>query len=752
MIRSAEPCSCPIREVGPSMADSCGGQLMLFMTVLEAFINGRCDLADPCNRVTSETPDSLLDSYDFIVVGGGTGGSVVAARLSENPQWKVLLIEAGGDEPTQSSVPAWVTAYWGRPDTDWLYKTEAQEKACLSEGSYCSWPRGKMLGGCSTINGMMYMRGHAADYDGWAIEGATGWSWYDVLPFFLKSEDNREIGDGVSNQYHNTGGPLPVQKFRHAPQFAHDVVSAAIELGYPPTSDLNGETITGFTIAQTLNDNGSRFSTARAYLRPASKRENLHVLLNAHVAKVRIDPNTKKVIGVEYIKDKQTNFVKASKEVVLSAGTLNSPQILMLSGVGPKEMLQKVNIPVVKDLPGVGQNLHNHVGVGLEFTLTKEPQIADLDWASATQYLLNRDGPLSSTGLSQLTGIVNSKYAARGGRHPDIQFFFGGYYASCSDGVATDPEKVKDIRERRSVSISAIALQPRSRGYLAVGSADPLQPPLMQPNYFFDEHELDVLVDAAWIAHRLANTTIMREKYGMEPSEREDCQDFEVPSDEYFRCLARHYTAPENHQVGTCKIGAKTDLMAVVDPELKVYGIQGLRVADASVMPVVPSGNTAAPTIMIAERAAQFIMSRYSRLKNKFGNAATTDGIKNRFGSDFSSTDSASTDKSFGEPSKTAQSIYFQPKWKYNPNEKYDYVTHYNPDRWYGHKDWKIPSWQDADWKQGYHGYHDEQKYKEKFVDGSYRDKYEDHYPDKYTGPSLDWTTVGYPNDYTHGH
>ncbi|XP_073948324.1 glucose dehydrogenase [FAD, quinone]-like isoform X2 [Choristoneura fumiferana] len=652
------------------MAGACGVQFMLFMAILESFINGRCDLADPCNRVTSANPDSLLDSYDFIVAGGGTAGSVVAARLSENPQWKVLLLEAGGDEPTSSSVPAWVTAYWGRPDTDWMYKTEPQEKACLAVGAQCSWPRGKMLGGSSVINGMMYMRGHAADYDAWAIDGATGWSWYDVLPFFLKSENNKEIGNGVSAQYHNIGGPLPVQKFRHAPQFAHDVVSAAIELGYPPTSDLNGETSTGFTIAQTLNDNGSRFSTARAYLRPASKRQNLHVLLNAHVAKVRIDPTNKKVTGVEYIQNGQMKFVKASKEVILSAGTMNSPQILLLSGVGPKEMLEKVNIPVIKDLPGVGQNLHNHVGVELEFTLTKEPEIPDLDWASATQYLLNRDGPLSSTGMSQLTGVVNSKYAPRGGRHPDIQFFFGGYYASCGDGETPDPSKVNDIEERRTVTISAIALQPRSRGYLGLRSADPTEPPVMQPNYFYDEHELDVLVDAAWIAHRLANTTIMREKYGMEPVIMEDCKDFDqIPSDEYFRCLAKRHTAPENHQVGTCKMGAKHDPMAVVDPELKVYGIQGLRVADASIMPTVPTSNTAAPAIMIAERASQFIMSRYSRLKNRFGVDSSTER----------NTHHGSTDK-----------------------------------RWYGTKDWKLPSWQDSNWKHAdfshFHDYQDKFK------------------------------------------
>lgn len=620
MLRSPDACACPIQEVGPSMAGSCSGQFFLFMSILEAFINGRCDLADPCNRVKDiGEPEN---SYDFVVIGGGTAGSVVAARLSENPQWKVLLIEAGGDEPIPSSVPAWVTAYWGRNDTDWLYQTEPQEKACRSSENICSWPRGKMLGGCSVINGMMYLRGNPSDYDGWAVNGASGWSWFEVLPYFLKSEDNKEIGTSVSGQYHNTGGPIPVQRFRYAPRFAHDIVSAGIELGYPPTSDLNGDTTTGFTIAQTFNDGGSRYSTARAYLRPASKRENLNVLLNALASRVIIDPVTKKVTGVEYIKNGEKKIVGVKKEAILSGGSINSPQILLLSGVGPKETLDKFNIPVIKDLPGVGQNLQNHVGVRLEFTLTKEPDVPELSWVTAMDYMLTRDGPLSSTGMSQLTGKVNSRYASAGGRHPDVQYFFSGYYASCGDSSPVDPDTLDDIKNRRSVSISAIALQPRSRGYLTLQSVDPNQPPLMQPNYFQDEHELNVLVDAARIAYRLANTTILREKYGMQPTEGYGAEcpgGGSNPTDEFFKCLAQLHTAAENHQVGTCKMGAKDDPMAVVDPQLKVYGIEGLRVIDASIMPTVPSGNTAGPVVMIAERGSEFIVTRHQLYKNRFG-------------------------------------------------------------------------------------------------------------------------------------
>ncbi|XP_041971498.1 glucose dehydrogenase [FAD, quinone]-like [Aricia agestis] len=618
MIRGPESCVCPIQEVGPAVSweSACyTSTVVLFMSILESYINGRCDLADPCNRV--KNADALEAAYDFVVAGGGTSGAVVAGRLSENPQWKVLLIEAGGDEPTASSVPAFVTAYWGRNDTDWNYVTVPQEHACLSSGGVCSWPRGKMLGGCSTINGMMYMRGNPADYDGWAVNGATGWSWFEVLPYFLRSEDNKEIGRGVSGNYHTKGGPMPVQKFRYAPRFAHDVVSAGIELGFPPTSDLNGETSTGFTIAQTFNDGGSRYSTARGFLRPASKRQNLHVLLNAHVSRVVIDPASKRVTGVEYIKNGIKSVVGVKKEAILSAGTLNSPQILLLSGIGPKETLDRFNIPVIKDLPGVGQNLQNHVGVGLEFILNKEPDVPELSWQSAMDYMLNRNGPMSGTGLSQLTGKVNSRLAPAGGRSPDIQMYFSGYNAGCGDGNFGT-----NFEDKRTVSISVVALQPRSRGYLTLQSGDPLTPPLMQPNYFLDEHEVEVLVDGARIAYRLANTTIMREKYGMEPipGYASKCPGGGPnPTDDYFRCLAKLETAPENHQVGTCKMGAKDDVMAVVDSQLRVYGVEGLRVVDASIMPTLPSGNTAAPCVMIGERGAEFIMTRHQLFKNKFG-------------------------------------------------------------------------------------------------------------------------------------
>ncbi|CAK1541633.1 unnamed protein product [Leptosia nina] len=608
MRRNPDICPCPMSEYGPSMASHCGSQFMVFMTILEAFVNGRCDLVDPCNRVKSTS--DLDEDYDFVVVGGGTAGSVVASRLSENPQWKILLIEAGGDEPTPSAVPAWFAAYWGKPETDWNYYTEKQTKACLSTGGNCYWPRGKVLGGTSVINGMMYLRGHPADYNGWADNGAIGWSWKDVLPYFLKSEDNKEIRSVASPQYHNVGGPLPIQRFRYCPEFIKDIINASGELGYPPTNDLNGETITGFTLAQAFNNYGSRISTARAYLRPASKRSNLVVLLKAHVSRIIFDPDRSKVTGVEYIQNGNKLNVGVKKEVILSAGTINSPQILLLSGIGSKATLRKFGIPTIQDLPGVGNNLQNHVGLSLHFTLTKEPDIPELSWVSAMEYVKYRRGPLSATGLSQGVGIINSPLAPQHGNHPDVQYFFYGYQAGCSNGAIVNFRRVK---AKRQIIISPIALQPRSRGFLTLSSTDPFDPPIMQPNYFDDEHELNVLVEASKIAYQLANTTSLRKKYGIIPTKgyAAECGDSQQPTNDFFRCVAQRYTEPENHQIGTCKIGTNDDRLAVVDQELKVYGIEGLRVVDASVMPTLPTSNTQAAVVMIAERGAEFVSNTY---------------------------------------------------------------------------------------------------------------------------------------------
>jgi glucose dehydrogenase (acceptor) len=309
-------CNCPVTQPGPTLASTCGGaQYMLFMGLLEVFLRSQCDLEDPCGR-PHNTP--ILPEYDFIVVGGGSAGSVVASRLSEIPEWNVLLIEAGLDEPTGTQVPSMFLNFIGS-DIDWAYQTEPEPQACLGETEQrCYWPRGKVLGGTSVMNGMMYIRGSRKDYDDWAAAGNEGWSYNEVLPYFLKSEDNKQA-DAMDRGYHATGGLLTVSQFPYHPPLSQAILKAAQELGYP-VRDLNGAYHTGFNIAQTTNRNGSRLSTAKAFLRPFKNRRNLHILMNSTVTRVLINTTTKQTYGVEVINNGVKQVVYSSKEVIVSGG------------------------------------------------------------------------------------------------------------------------------------------------------------------------------------------------------------------------------------------------------------------------------------------------------------------------------------------------------------------------------------------------------------------------------------------------
>ncbi|KAJ8939715.1 hypothetical protein NQ314_011001 [Rhamnusium bicolor] len=503
------PCNCPVTQPGPTLASTCGGaQYMLFMGLLEVFLRSQCDLEDPCGRPES-TP--LFPEYDFIIVGAGSAGSVVASL----------------DEPTGTQVPSMFLNFIGS-DIDWRFQTEPETQACLAENERrCSWPRGKVIGGTSVMNGMMYIRGSRKDYDDWAEMGNDGWSYNEILPYFLKSEDNKQI-DEMDRGYHSKGGLLTVSQFP-----------------YHPPLDLNGNYHTGFAIAQTTNRNGSRLSTARAFLRPFKHRRNLHILMNATVSRVLINTTTKQAYGVEVLNEGKKQIIYASKEVIVSGGAVNSPQILLLSGVGPRDELQKVNVPVVHDLPGVGKNLQNHVAFYLNFNIN-DTNSTPLNWATAMEYLLFRDGLMSGTGSIRL-------------------------------------------RDNK-----------------------PLTYPLIYANYFTHPDDVKVIVEGIKIGLKLSQTKALK-RYGfqLDRTPVAGCQNLTFGSDSYWACAVRQQTGPENHQCGSCKMGPPTDTLAVVNPALQVYGIDKLRVIDASIMPKVPSGNTNAPAIMVAEKGADLIKSRW---------------------------------------------------------------------------------------------------------------------------------------------
>ncbi|XP_063220572.1 glucose dehydrogenase [FAD, quinone] [Bacillus rossius redtenbacheri] len=605
-------CNCPLSNPGPTLAATCGGSsFMVFMGLLEVFIRSQCDLEDPCGRPASRRVPQ--DEYDFIVVGGGSAGAVVASRLSEEPGWSVLLLEAGLDEPTGTQVPSMFLNFLGS-SIDWGYVTEPEDTACLGQPERrCSWPRGKVLGGTSVLNGMMYIRGSKTDFDDWEAMGNKGWSYEDVLPYFLKSEDNLQM-DKMDTDYHSQGGYLTVAQFPYHPPLSQAILQAGREMGYE-IRDLNGESHTGFAIAQTTSRNGSRLSSAKAFLRPVKDRQNLHVMLNVTATKILVDETTKQAYGVEYLYgDAPGSFVKvyAKKEVIVSGGAVNSPQLLLLSGIGPKSDLEKLGIKVINDLPGVGHNLQNHVSFFMNFFIN-DTDTQPLNWATAMEYLLFRDGLMAGTGISEVTAIINSKFANASEDNPDLQFFFGGFLANCArSGQVGEVSDSNKLNSSRVINIIPTVLHPKSRGVLKLRTANPLDKPLIYARYLSHPDDVATLVDGINIALNLSKTPALQ-SYGfyVDQTPVPGCENLTFDCEEYWECAVKRQTGPENHQAGSCRMGPRDDPGAVVDNELRVIGVDRLRVIDASIMPKVTSGNTNAPVIMIGEKGADMIRKRW---------------------------------------------------------------------------------------------------------------------------------------------
>lgn len=341
-------------------------------------------------------------------------------------------------------------------------------------------------------------------------------------------------------------------------------------------------------------------------------------MLNSTATRIYIDQKyRKRAYAIEFISYGRTMAVGVRKELILCAGAINSPQLLLLSGIGPKEHLTKLNIPIAHHLPGVGKNLHNHVAYFLSFLLEKEPERNDLNCGNVLEYMLNHTGPMSSTGMSQVTGILNTKYADQSGDHPDLQMFFLGYLASCASSCEADSTNELDEGVTpRNLLISPVVLHPKSKGDITLRSKNPSDPPVIKVNYLTEPEDMATLIEGVRLAQKFANASVLQDKYGIKLNTQPvgECGDkHDFDSDEYWECAIRQNTVPENHQVGSCKMGPSTDSMAVVSPELKVHGVEGLRVADASVIPMITSGNTASPVMMIGEQAAHFIRKRWER-------------------------------------------------------------------------------------------------------------------------------------------
>ncbi|XP_054716422.1 glucose dehydrogenase [FAD, quinone]-like [Uloborus diversus] len=573
-------------------------------------------------RHTPRVKTRFRSEYDYIIVGAGSAGAVVASRLSEVACVSVLLLEAGNSPPILSEIPAIARSFVGS-DIDWKYRTTPQRNTAAGHiNRQVTWPSGKTLGGSSTINAMLYPRGNRQNYDDWAAQGAVGWSYEEVLPYFKKLED---YVDPIyfENGFHNIGGPVTASKPLFNPVQKIAGIQAALNLG-KGFVDSNGPYQSGFFNFDASIRRGQRCSTAKAYLVPSENRTNLDIVTNALVTKITIQ--NKRATGVQFDFNGRTRRVRARREVILSAGTTNTVQLLMLSGIGPLSELAKFDITCIADLP-VGLNMQDHIvsflGYELDDSLRRLQQSTEDD-QNISNYINKREGPLTSAEGFLLMSFLRKNNAEPRFDTPDFSAYLIDPLAITLLQLRLKPNVLLQYFgpyvNKTTILCASQILHPISTGTVTIRSRNPRAPVVIDPNYFADFRDLDDVVQGLKFCNRFMADPAMK-RIGARPftSIIPGCEPYVNDEDLYVRCAVRTFTITANHQVGTAKMGDPNDPSTVVDPQLRVKTIRGLRVVDASVMPTIPWANTNAPTIMVAEKASDMIKStiscRYSELR-----------------------------------------------------------------------------------------------------------------------------------------
>lgn len=538
--------------------------------------------------------DDALDNYDYVIVGAGTAGCLLANRLSDDPSARVLLLEAGGgDNYMWIHIPVGYLYCHGNPRVDWCFKTAAEPGL---NGRSLNYPRGKVLGGCSSINGMIYMRGQARDYDLWRQMGNVGWGWDDVLPYFMVHEDQRALDEADFAGAHATGGEWRIERPRVKWEILEAWAEAAAQAGIPRIKDFNAGNNEGSSYFQVNQKRGVRWNTAKAFLKPVLNRPNLTIMTNAMVERLVVEERN--VVGLEIRRNRIPMKIAVNRETVLAAGSIGSPQILQLSGIGSGELLHAMGIPVHLDLRGVGENLQDHLQLRCAYRVKGVPTLNERSqrwWQKAQiafEYAAFKSGPMSMA-PSQLGTFAKSDLSRD---TADLQYHIQ---------PLTLPKFGEPLDPFPAFTASVCNLRPTSRGYVRITSPDPTAQPEISPNYLSTYEDRKVAADAIkltrYIVAQPALQRFQPEEFRPGPH---------VMSDHELAIAAGDIGTTIFHPVGTCKMGI--DDGAVVDPTLKVRGIGGLRIADASVMPTITSGNTNAPTLMIAEKAADLIRADWT--------------------------------------------------------------------------------------------------------------------------------------------